>query len=314
MNIDRAWSDRQAWIAPLLLGVAATALAMAPARRQLAWLGWLLLSASNAFRLLSGGVDPGDVVEAFTLPPALALLAVSAVRLRLDREGTSRSTLLPGLSLAVLPSLLAAPTGAWQRPAALIAAGAVALAASRLVDPRVRWALAVAATVSAGGAGLARAGYAVVTEIEPGWRQLEAWALPSAAVVLAAGVIWLRSDDRVRSWGPLGPGVSLLLGLSLLAVLDGEPVWRVAALAVLAAATVAAGAVARLQAPVVLGALVLAVHALVQLGPWVARIVAGQPRWLVLAVVGAALLAMGATYERRLRELRSVRLRVSSLR
>ncbi len=309
-----AWSDRQAWIAPLLLGVAATALAMAPARRRLAWLGWLLLSASNAFRLLAGGVDPGDAVEAYTLPPALALLAVSAVRLRLDREGTPRSTLLPGLSLAVLPSILAAPTGPWQRPALLIALGALALAASRLVDRRLRWAVAVGATSAAGGAVLARAGHALVTETEPGWRQLEAWALPGAAVVLAAGVLWLRSDTQVRSWGPLGPGVALLLGPSLLAVLDGEPVWRVAALAVLAGAVVAAGSVARLQAPVVLGAVVLALHAVVQLGPWVARVIAGQPRWLALAVVGAALLALGATYERRLRQLRAIRLRVSGLR
>jgi drug/metabolite transporter (DMT)-like permease len=64
----------------------------------------------------------------------------------------------------------------------------------------------------------------------------------------------------------------------------------------------------------VFGGVVLAVHAIAQLGPWVVRTLAGQPRWLTLAIVGALLLGLGATYERRLRELRSARMQLNSLR
>jgi hypothetical protein len=69
-----------------------------------------------------------------------------------------------------------------------------------------------------------------------------------------------------------------------------------------------------LQAPVVLGAAALACLALVQLEPWALRAVARMPRWMVLAAVGTALLVLGATYERRLRDLRAVRIRLAALR
>jgi hypothetical protein len=64
----------------------------------------------------------------------------------------------------------------------------------------------------------------------------------------------------------------------------------------------------------VAGGTVLAVHALAQLGPWVVRTMAGQPRWVTLGIVGIVLLGLGATYERRLRELRSLRTRLDALR
>ncbi len=308
-------TDRQVWLVPMLLGVAATALALPPGRRLVAWLGLALLSASNALRLLAGGVE---TVEAYTLPPALALLAVTALRLRLVRGTDVRSTLLPGLSLVALPSLAAVPTGAWQRPAALIALGGLAVVANRWLDHRVRVAVAVAGALSAGAAGLLRAAGPLADEWAglsgATWRQVEVWTLPAAAVLLVAGVLWLRADAQQRSWRPLAPGIVVLLGPSLLAVLDGRPVWRVGLVAVLAGAIVAVGAMQRLQAPVLLGAAALAVHAVAQLAPWVARVISGGPRWVPLAVVGLALLVLGATYEKRLRELRMLQVRVASLR
>ncbi len=302
--------DDRAWVVPLLLGVGVTALAMSPGRRRLAWAGWVLLAASNAFRLISSGVE---VVEAYTLPPALALLAVSALRLRLDRRDAARSTVVPGLSLVVLPSVLASADGAWQRPALLIALGALALAGRRWLDPRVRPAAFLAALAAAGGAGLARA-IGASELIEPTWRQLEVWTLPAAVVVLAGGLLLLADRPGLRSRWPLAPGIALLLVPSLVAALDGEPVWRVALVAVLAAAVVLFGVWRRLQAPLLYGGGLLAVHAVVQLAPWVTRVIAGMPRWVPLVAVGLVLLALGATYEKRLRDLRAVRVRVGGLR
>jgi hypothetical protein len=70
----------------------------------------------------------------------------------------------------------------------------------------------------------------------------------------------------------------------------------------------------RWQAPLLIGALVLAVHAVVQLAPWLVAAYAAVPRWVSLGLLGALLLAFGARYERRLRDLRVVRVRVAGMR
>jgi len=54
-----------------------------------------------------------------------------------------------------------------------------------------------------------------------------------------------------------------------------------------------------LQAPLVLGGGVLAVDAVAQLWPYAQAL----PRWVTLGAAGLLLLVLGATYERRRREL-----------
>jgi trimeric autotransporter adhesin len=83
---------------------------------------------------------------------------------------------------------------------------------------------------------------------------------------------------------------------------------------VLGGAVVLAGARLRLQAPLVLGAVVLAAHAVVHLAPYVAALYAQAGLWVTLACVGAVLLTVGAQYERRLNQVRSVGLRLAALR
>ncbi len=68
-----------------------------------------------------------------------------------------------------------------------------------------------------------------------------------------------------------------------------------------------AGAHRRLQAPLLLGGAVLAAVALHELAPYVVQVAGALPRWVPPALAGLLLLAVGATYEKRLRDARRLR-------
>lgn len=74
-----------------------------PSRRPVAWVGTTLLVLATWVRLADLGVH---APEPYTLPTALLLVAVGLRRLRHDPRASSALTLLPGLSLATVPSLL----------------------------------------------------------------------------------------------------------------------------------------------------------------------------------------------------------------
>jgi hypothetical protein len=52
---------------------------------------------------------------------------------------------------------------------------------------------------------------------------------------------------------------------------------------------------------------VLALVALHELAPYVVQVVGALPRWVLPALAGLVLLALGATYEQRLRDARRLR-------
>jgi hypothetical protein len=119
----------------------------------------------------------------------------------------------------------------------------------------------------------------------------------------------------VGSWPALGPALAVgLLPSLLLALDDTGTAPRAAGLVVLAGGVVLAGARYRLQAPVVAGAVVLAVHAVVHLAPYVAAFYTQAGLWATLGSVGAVLMLVGASHERRIAQLRGVRLRLAALR
>jgi hypothetical protein len=64
----------------------------------------------------------------------------------------------------------------------------------------------------------------------------------------------------------------------------------------------------------VAGAVVLATHAVVHLAPYVAAFYGDAGLWATLGTVGVVLLVVGASYERRIAQLRGVRLRLAALR
>lgn len=131
---------------------------------------------------------------------------------------------------------------------------------------------------------------------------LEIYTLPAAMVVLGAG--WTQRRTRVggNSWIAYGPGL-VLAGLpSLIEVLTGNSVIRVLALLVGMAVMIGVGVIRRLQAPVVIGIVILLVLAIDTLYPVAAQV----PRWALIAAAGVAFIWMGATFERRLRDLRRI--------
>lgn len=96
---DAHWAS----IALLIAGVGAAAVAMDPRRRLVGWLSGALLTGSTWLRLGDADVS---TPEAYTLPPAVALLIYGALAHRRNRELISWRTYGPGLMLGLIPSLL----------------------------------------------------------------------------------------------------------------------------------------------------------------------------------------------------------------
>jgi hypothetical protein len=231
--------------------------------------------------------------------------------------------------------------------AALAAAAVAQAAAARLARPRPELSLAIevggwAAAVVAAAAGLGGPEHASVVllvtgtlclcvALRPGRRLLlwlglaqgeaalcawlayagvhapEPYTAPAAAVLIGAG--WLRSrrGPQVSSWTTYGPGLALLLLPSLVAVWL-LPGWvRPLVLGVVAAGIALAGGHARLLAPLLLGGAVAIMDAGHELAPAVRQLAGLAPRWVPIAVMGVVLLAVGASYEARLRDLGRLR-------
>ncbi len=102
---------------------------------------------------------------------------------------------------------------------------------------------------------------------------------------------------------------------SLLAIdATGEPLWRAVALGVVAAAVFVLALRMKLQAPFVIGGVVLLVHLLVQSWPLLELVGDAVEWWVWLGLAGVAVIALGARYERRLQNVRTVAVRISQLR
>ncbi|MPY61574.1 SCO7613 C-terminal domain-containing membrane protein [Streptomyces spongiae] len=135
----------------------------------------------------------------------------------------------------------------------------------------------------------------------------EAYTLPVTVPALVLGVLRRRRDPRASSWTAYGPGLTVTLVPSLLAAWN-DPHWlRPLLLGVAALAVTLLGARHHLQAPLAVGGTVLTLVALHELAPYIAQVVRALPRWVPPALAGLALLALGATYEQRLRDARRVR-------
>ncbi|WP_124289974.1 hypothetical protein [Streptomyces sp. ADI91-18] len=232
--------------------------------------------------------------------------------------------------LAVPAAVTAAGPGLGaQRLAAEAAAGAAGLLALALAcgdAPVLALALALAGVVCAGSAVRAdrRAlGWAAgVLFVAAAWVRLasagvgtaEAYTLPVTLPALAVGFLRRRRDPAASSWTAYGPGLAVTL-LPSLAAAWGDPHWpRPLLLGAAALGLTLAGAHHRLRAPLLLGGGTLAAVALHELAPYVVQVVDALPRWLPPALAGLLLLAVGATYEKRLRDARRLRSALGRLR
>ncbi|MFI1565864.1 SCO7613 C-terminal domain-containing membrane protein [Streptomyces sp. NPDC020490] len=199
------------------------------------------------------------------------------------------------------------------------AAGLLAIGLAACDAPMLALVLALCGVITAGTAlrpGRRHAGYAAtVLFVLAGWVRLAAWdvtapeaySLPVTVPALVVGVLRRQRDPRTSSWTAYGPGLAVTLLPSLAAAWADPHVTRPLLLGTGALLVTLAGARQRLQAPLLLGGSVLVLDALHELAPYVVQVTDALPRWVPPALAGLLLLALGATYESRLRDVRRVR-------
>jgi hypothetical protein len=171
-----------------IAGVLVTATSIVhPSRRVLAWPGGLLLAAATWVRLYDIGVD---VPEAYTLPSALALVAVGAWRLRRDDRSATLTVLAPGLALATVPSLIAMLEAPYSLRALLLGIACLVMVVG---GAAWRWSAPVVVGAVVGG-------LLVLRELAPYAASVPTWVSigASGAVLLVVGITWESRMSDVR--------------------------------------------------------------------------------------------------------------------
>ncbi|GAA1652130.1 hypothetical protein GCM10009744_50010 [Kribbella alba] len=252
-----------------------------------AQLAILLVTADGFFSLWTGAITLA-VVGACSIAYACASVG-------LPRERALFATATTAVVLAELVVVMVSPNTGTGVVLTIAAAPLVAYG----MQPGRREALLFA------GFLLAFANTAFV--VGAGADTLEWFTLPPAAVMLAIGLLSWRDQP---SWVYLGPGLLVGLTPSALVANSNDDWMRLTFVVAAAVAIMVIGARFSLQAPFVIGATVLA-----KVGLWQFLEVAPLiPRWITLGAAGAILLAVGATYERRLNEARQAARWITALR
>ncbi|WP_229839947.1 SCO7613 C-terminal domain-containing membrane protein [Streptomyces brasiliensis] len=224
------------------------------------------------------------------VPAAATLLAPRFDRqARLGTEVTGAAAGLVSLALAVTDAPLLA----------VVLALLGVIAAATAVRPDRRPLGLVAAALFVLAAWVRLAAWDVGTP--------EAYTLPVTVPALLVGAWRRHRDPSARSWTAYGPGLAATLVPSLVAVWHDEGRPRPLLLGGAALAVTLLGARHRLRAPLVLGGSVLVLDALHELAPYLVQVADALPRWVPPALAGLLLLAVGATYEQRIRDMRRVR-------
>ncbi|MFF9130881.1 SCO7613 C-terminal domain-containing membrane protein [Streptomyces sp. NPDC014806] len=258
-----------------------------------------------------------------TAPAALAHAAALACAVGAAAGWAPRHTALLVLVVPALAALLAARIADVPTTVAVEATGAAcALLAVGLAvtdPPMLALVLSLCAVIAAGTAVRAdrrpAAWVATALFALAAWVRLAAWdvtapeayTLPVTVPALVLGALRRRRDADVSSWGAYGPGLAATLVPSLPAAWADAHATRPWLLGAAALVITLLGARHRLQAPLLLGGGVLVLDALHELAPYLAQVADALPRWVPPALAGLVLLAVGATYERRLRDVRRVR-------
>ena len=186
--VDFATSaDEATWFAVYLTLTGATVSAMAllrPDRRMVGWLGGFLLAAASWVRLADLGVD---APEAYTLPSAAALLVVGVVHLRRNPDASTMAALSPGLSLALVPSLLWVLADPIALRSVLLGVACLALVVGGV---RLHWSAPVVHGAVIGTLLVLRHATPVADAV-PRWALIGA----AGALLVAMGITW---EQRVR--------------------------------------------------------------------------------------------------------------------
>ncbi|MFI2434215.1 SCO7613 C-terminal domain-containing membrane protein [Streptomyces sp. NPDC018693] len=261
------------------------------------------------------------------LSPATAPAAVAYATALACATGTAagwgpQHTALLVLAVPAAAALLAARFGGATGLAIEVAgavAGVVAIGLAVAHPPTLALVLALLGVMAAGTAarpGRRPVGYAAAALfVLATWVRLASWqvetpeayTLPVTIPALLLGVWRRRRDPQTSSWTAYGPGLAATLVPSLVAVWT-DPGWtRPLLLGMAALLLTLLGARHRLQAPLMLGGSALTLDALHELAPYLVQFADAVPRWVPPALSGLLLLAVGATYEQRLKDVRRAR-------
>ena len=131
---------------------------------------------------------------------------------------------------------------------------------------------------------------------------VEAYTLPSAIVLCILGARQMWRSPRSSSLRALMPGLTLALLPSLLRTLPEPTSTRALLLGFGALVVLLVGARLRWIAPLLAGGAVVLVLAVFNIAPYAAAL----PRWVLFGTVGALLLLLGITWEKRLQSARAV--------
>ncbi|HWR85199.1 MAG TPA: hypothetical protein VN200_04295, partial [Rhodoglobus sp.] len=143
---------------------------------------------------------------------------------------------------------------------------------------------------------------------------IELATAPVAAALLVGGGFRLLRDRAAGSWPCLAPGLLVLLLPSLIATFVDDELWRLVVLGLVCVAAIVAGALLKMQAPLLLGSVIVLVHGARTFAPQLRAIYESTEWWVWAVVGGAVILFLGFTVERRIRDVRAVASRWSALR
>jgi hypothetical protein len=136
--------------------------------------------------------------------------------------------------------------------------------------------------------------------------------------LLARGALRMIRQPAVRSFPALSAGLLVILLPSLFATFadtdDVDTAWRILAVGIASVAAIVAGRWLKLQAPLVIGAVVALIHAAHTFAPALVTLYQLTDWWVWAVVGGAIVLFLGITLERRIRDLKDLNSRFSSLR
>ncbi|HPU14395.1 MAG TPA: hypothetical protein PLQ19_11465 [Aeromicrobium sp.] len=256
---------------------------------------WVLSSAVNQASYLLDFNQAWLPIVQVGFAAALVLLAMG-----LDEYGWHRIAVEVAAALIFAAAMLQVDSLAMAALAFTI--GATACAVVGLLDEDRKWARYIAGAL-AGLAWIFRLAASDVTTIE-------AYTAPFAVALLAAGWWHLHTKPASRTWTALTPGLVLALLPSLPEALDDPTSLRALLSALAAAISIAVGVALRWGAPLVAGAVILALIVLANIWPTAAAL----ERWILMAIAGLVLLVIGTTWEKRVAEGKALIARVRALR
>jgi len=272
--------------------------------------------------LLAGAAWRGrlaPVSAGFSLGYATALACAVGSALDWQPQHVALLVLAVPVTAALLAARLADPVTTLVVEISGAVAGLLAIGLAGAELPILALVLALCGVIAAGTAlrpERRTVGYAAaVLFVLATWVRLSAWDVGSPEAytlavtvpALLVGALRRRRDPSASSWTAYGPGLAATLAPSLLAAW-ADPHWtRPLLLGTAALLVTLIGARHRLQAPLLLGGGTLVLDTLHELAPYLAQVVGALPRWAPPALAGVLLLALGATYEQRIRDARRVR-------